>query len=305
MMIFNKLVAATLPFLPKKMIWLFSKSYIAGSTTEDAVRVAHQLNREKNCVTFDILGEYLKDLSEVDQNTDAYIQLIERVNSEGIDGNFSLKPTSFGLLLDTEKAYTSIRKIVALAAKYNRFVRIDMEDSQSTSPEIALYQRLQTEFPKNVGLVVQAYLKRTYTDLIEMNKSNQSETPLNFRLCKGIYVEAPEISFKAYEEINVNYLKNLELMFKQKMYVGIATHDDSLIVKVLDLIEKLQVPKSQYEFQMLYGVTPKLRKSLVDRGEKMRVYIPYGDDWFGYSTRRLKENPKMAGHIIKAIFNKG
>lgn len=304
-MFFNKLIAATLPFFPKKMIWLFSKEYIAGSNIEDAVRVGHQLNSENVCVTFDILGEFLQDLSEVDQNTEAYIQLIERVNSEGIDGNFSLKPTSFGLLLDEEKAYTSIRKIVALAASYNNFVRIDMEDSQSTSPEIALFQKIQAEFPKNVGLVVQAYLKRTYTDLIEMGRNNQSETPLNFRLCKGIYVEAPEIAFKTYEEINANYLKNIEFLFSQKIYVGIATHDEVLIIKILELIEKLQVPKSQYEFQMLYGVTPKLRKSLVEKGEKMRIYIPYGEDWFGYSTRRLKENPKMAGLIVKAIFKKG
>ena len=129
--------------------------------------------------------------------------------------------------------------------------------------------------------------------------------PLSYRLCKGIYVEPAEISFKKYEEINAHYLEDLDFMLKNKIKVGIATHDKPLIEGAYRLIEKYNVPKDMYEFQMLYGVTPGLRESIVKAGHHMRVYVPYGEKWFGYSTRRLKENPKMASHIIKALFHKG
>ena len=161
------------------------------------------------------------------------------------------------------------------------------------------------EFPGNVGLVLQAYLKRTFKDIEEMLDLNKPETPLSFRLCKGIYIEDESISFKKHDEINRHFLEDLEFMFKNKIHVGIATHDKELIAGSFQLIEKYNVPKNLYEFQMLYGVTPNLRESVVNRGVTMRVYVPYGKHWFGYSTRRLKENPKMASHIIKALFYKG
>jgi proline dehydrogenase len=134
---------------------------------------------------------------------------------------------------------------------------------------------------------------------------NTHSLPTNYRLCKGIYVESPEIAFKKYEEINQHYLEDLEFMFRNNIYVGIATHDKPLIEGAYNLIRKYNVPGNMYEFQMLYGVTPKLRQSIVDAGHLMRVYVPFGKKWFGYSTRRLKENPKMASHIIKAILIKG
>jgi proline dehydrogenase len=180
-----------------------------------------------------------------------------------------------------------------------------MEDSPCTDMEIELYRRLHAEFPKNVGLVVQAYLRRTYRDLENMLDMNTPEIPTSYRLCKGIYVEPAEIAFKKYEEINQHFLEDLEFMFRNKIYAGIATHDKPLIEGAYELIRKYSVPKNMYEFQMLYGVTPKLRQSIVDAGHVMRVYVPFGEKWFGYSTRRLKENPKMASHIIKALFVKG
>jgi proline dehydrogenase len=134
---------------------------------------------------------------------------------------------------------------------------------------------------------------------------NRVDIPLNYRLCKGIYVESESIAFKKYEEINQYYLEDLEFMFRNKIHVGIATHDKPLIEGAYNLIKKHNVPKDLYEFQMLYGVTPKLRESIVKAGHSMRVYVPFGQKWFGYSTRRLKENPKMASHIIKALFYKG
>ena len=302
---FNKLIASILPYFPKKFIWIFSRAYISGVTMADAMRVSKELNAQGVRVTLDVLGEFIKSLDEAEDNKQEYLDLIEETQRNGINGNYSLKPTSFGLLIDKEVCYRLMREIVAKAASYNNFCRIDMEDSPCTDLEIDLYRRLHAEFPKNVGLVVQAYLKRTYSDLENMLDMNTPEIPTNYRLCKGIYIEPAEIAYKKYEEINHHYLEDLEFMFKNRIYVGIATHDKPLIEGAYNLIKKYDVPKNMYEFQMLYGVTPKLRQSIVDGGHVMRVYVPFGEKWFGYSTRRLKENPKIASHIIKALFVKG
>jgi proline dehydrogenase len=194
---------------------------------------------------------------------------------------------------------------VAKAASYNGFIRIDMEDSPCTDLEIELFRRLKTEFPANVGLVVQAYLKRTLDDLKGMVDLNRETIPVSIRLCKGIYVEPEAIAYKKYEEINQHFLEDLEFLLKKRIHVGIATHDKSLVERAYKLLKQYNIPKHLYEFQMLYGVTPNLRDSIVNDGHAMRVYVPFGVKWFGYCTRRIKENPKMASQIIKAIFYKG
>ena len=301
----NKLITKLLPLMPKKLVWIFSRKYIAGETIDDAIRVCRTLNSQHIKITIDLLGEFISRLDEATENKNAYLEIIERFRKEKIDGNYSLKPTSFGLLIEPEACYRNIREIVVKAAAHGNFVRVDMEDSQCTDLEIALFRKLHTEFPDHVGLVLQAYMKRTLNDIKSLNELHNSETPLNFRLCKGIYVEHETIAFKKYREINDHYLEDLEYMFQQGMYPGIATHDKTLVEGAFSLIEKYKVPKENYEFQMLYGVTPELRKSIVDKGHSMRVYVPFGKEWFGYSTRRLKENPKMATHIIKALFVRG
>jgi len=302
---FNRFIAAILPYFPKKFIWIFSRSYISGETLDDAMRVSKDLNSKNMKVTLDVLGEFIKTLDEAEANRNEYLNLIDISYKNHIDGNFSIKPTSFGLLLDKEKCYQYTKEIVAKAATYNGFIRIDMEDSPCTDDEIALFRRLKAEYPSNVGLVIQAYLRRTLKDLEQMLDLNSPEIPVSYRLCKGIYVEPESISFKKYEEINKHYLEDLEFIFRNKIHVGIATHDKPLIEGAYNLIKKYNVPKHMYEFQMLYGVTPRLRESIVNEGHTMRVYVPFGKQWFGYSTRRLKENPKMASHIIKAVFYKG
>lgn len=302
---FNKLIANLLPYFPKKFVWLFSKSYIAGETTDDAIKASKLLNEKGMMVTLDVLGEFIKTLDEAKENKKQYLELIETSEKNKIDGNYSVKPTMFGLLIDKKVCYENIREIVKKAAGYNNFVRIDMEDSQCVDKEIELFRKLKNEFPYNVGLVFQAYMKRTLDDLKKLMDIHTEKSPLNYRLCKGIYVEPPEIAYKKYKEINEHFLEDLEFMFKNNVYSGIATHDKPLIEGAYKLIEKYNVPKEKYEFQMLYGVTPALRKSIVDKGHKMRIYVPFGKEWFGYSTRRLKENPKMTNHIIKAIFVKG
>lgn len=291
--------------MPKRLVWVFSKRYIAGETIEEGILASKLLNENGIETTIDLLGEFIETIDEAEENKNQYLEIIERFTTEKIRGNFSLKPTMFGLLIDKEVCYNYIREIVVLAAKKNSFVRIDMEDSQCVDMEIDIFRRLRLEFPASVGLVVQAYLRRTLSDIEALNDLNTKENPISFRLCKGIYVEPERIAFKEFKQVQLNFLTDLEYMFKNKMYVGIATHDKFLVEQAYKLIEKYKVPKNMYEFQMLYGVTPDLRKSIVDKEHLMRVYVPFGKHWFGYSTRRLKENPKMATEIIKALFIRG
>jgi len=305
MMWFNKMVAALLPLMPKKLVWVFSKRYIAGTNLNQVVSVASSLNEQEYMVTIDLLGEFINDLSEATTNKEKYLNIIETIQANNIDGNYSLKPTMFGLLLDKEVAYKNIREIVKKAVSFNNFVRIDMEDSSCVDMEIDIFRRLKKEFPNNVGLVMQSYMHRTMDDLKSMLDMHSNSAPLNFRLCKGIYVEPADIAYKKYEEINDHFLENLEFLLKNGVYVGIATHDTNLVEGAFKLIKKYKVPVDKYEFQMLYGVTPALRKSIIDKGHRLRVYVPFGKDWFAYSTRRLKENPKMAAEIMKAIFVRG
>ena len=301
----NKMIAGILPYMPKKIVWMFSKEYIAGETIEDAIRNAKKLNEEGILTTIDVLGEFITTLDEAEANKQEYLDVIEKAEKAGVEGNYSLKPTFFGLLIDKEVAFKHIRDVVVKAASYDNFVRIDMEDSPCTDMEIDMYRRLKKEFPNNVGLVVQSYLKRTHQDIKDLKDIHSEEAPVNLRVCKGIYVEPEEIAFKNYDEVNEHFVDDIELMLKEGMYPGIATHDIPVVEGACKLIEKLNIPKDKYEFQMLYGVTPTLRKSIVDEGHRMRVYVPFGEHWFGYCTRRVKENPKMAGVLIKALFKKG
>ena len=302
---FNKVISHMLPYMPEKLVWIFSKRYIAGETITEAIEAARKLNEQKIEVTIDLLGEFISSLEQAEDNKNEYLQIIERFTSENIQGNFSLKPTMFGLLIDQEVCYRHLSEIIGKAAERNSFVRIDMEDSQCVDAELSLFKKLKKEFSGHVGLVVQAYLRRTLDDLTDFSKFPSNGHPLNFRLCKGIYVEAPQVAFKEYQEVRTHFLDDLEFMFQNKMFAGIATHDKFLVDESLKLIGKYQVSKSMYEFQMLYGVTPELRNSIVDAGHRMRVYVPFGKQWFNYSTRRLKENPKIASHIIKALFFRG
>ncbi len=301
----NSLISNVLPYLPQKFVWLFSRQYIAGESIEEAIVNAKKLNAEGILTTIDVLGEFISTLEEAEQNTREYIDVITKAEEAGVQGNYSLKPTFFGALIDREASFRLIRDVVAHAASYNSFVRIDMEDSPCTEFTIDFYRRLKAEFPGNVGLVFQSYLKRTLDDIKALEDIHSAESPLNFRICKGIYKEPEAIAYKKYEEINQHFLENVAYLLEKEMYVGIASHDVPVVNGALELLKKYDVPKDMYEFQMLYGVTPALRKSIVDAGHKMRVYVPFGKQWFGYSTRRLKENPEMAGVIFKALFKKG
>ena len=301
----NKLLANALPYMPKKLIWIFSKRYIAGETIEDGLNACRELNQQGIEVTVDLLGEFIGTIEQAEENKNKYIEIIEQFTSKGIIGNFSLKPTMFGLLINKEVCYSNIEEVIKKAVEKKTFVRIDMEDSQCVDSELEMYRKFQQKYPANVGLVIQAYLRRTKNDLESMTSIPVNGIPLNFRLCKGIYIEPKHIAYTQYEEVREHYIDDLNYILDHHMYVGIATHDKYLVENAMNIIKEKKIDSSKYEFQMLYGVTPELRSTIVKQGHKMRVYVPFGKDWFGYSTRRLQENPKMATHIIKALFFRG
>jgi proline dehydrogenase len=297
----NRFIARLLPYVPKKLIWIISRRYIAGENIEDALRVSRETNKKGMMITIDLLGENITSLAEAESYKLQYINLIKRFTSEMIEGNFSVKPSMFGLLIDLEVCYENLREIVKTAELCNSFVRIDMEDSSCTTNEIFLYKRLKNEFNGRVGLVLQAYMRRTSNDIQEMLNLHKENSLLNIRLCKGIYIENETISFKNAGEIRNHYMEDLNVLLQNGVYVGIATHDKYLIDKAYELIDQYNIPPTHYEFQMLYGVTPKLGRSVIEKGHRMRIYVPFGKEWSNYSNRRLNENPKMVGHIIKAL----
>lgn len=298
----SKLILSILPKMPKGMVWMFSKKYIVGKTLEEALNASKKLNSQGMTVTIDLLGEFIKDLSEATETKETYLEIIDAFKKNNIKGGLSVKPSFFGLLLDKEQCFLNIREVVEKAHKEGAFVRIDMEDSQCTDMELDIYERLHTEFPNTVGLVLQAYLHRTESDIDRLCEVHSKENPISIRLCKGIYIEDVSISYKKYQEINTNYMKLLEKLFKMEAKVGIATHDKNLVDATYKLLKKTKYPEELYEFQMLYGVEPKLRNRTLNDGYKLRIYVPYGKDWFGYSIRRLQENPNMVMHIVKSIF---
>ncbi len=293
MSIFNYLVSKTIMHIPGPIVGFFAKGYIAGEQLSDAVQVGRKLNEQGMLLTIDVLGEFIKTKAEAEQFKAQCLEILTTIHREKLDGNLSLKPTQMGMLLDEQFAYDNIREIVAKAAELDNFVRIDMEDIACTEQTLEFYRRLREEFPQNVGVVVQAYLRRTPQDIDDL-----SDAPMHYRLCKGIYNEPRTAAWKDPETINRNFVECLERMFRHGAYVGIATHDEQLVFEALRLINKYDLKPEQYEFQMLLGVDPELRQILVDQGHRLRVYLPYGESWMPYSRRRLKENPNIARHAL-------
>lgn len=295
----NKLIASILPIFPKSFIRIFANKYIAGETIDDAVRVVKELNSKNIMATIDVLGEDVFTKEEALSALNDCKNVLKTINEHNLNSNLSVKLTQLGLKIDFDFCYNNLKELLELAKNLNNFVRIDMEDSSTNDDTINLYEKLRKEY-SNVGIVLQAYLKRTYKDAERIITFGP-----HFRLCKGIYNEDASIAYKKHDEINENYLKILRFMLSNKAYVGIATHDDYLITSSKKMIEELHLNNDEYEFQMLLGVKPELRDSLAKAGYRVRVYVPYGTHWYKYSLRRLKENPKMTGYIIKSIFFKG
>lgn len=298
MSLFDSMIASALPFVPKPVVRYFSRRYIAGEALDDAIRVVRELNSQGAMATIDVLGEHVSDPAQTEKAVLAYEAVLEAIEKEKLNSNVSLKPTQMGLKISYELCLRNIRQIVEKAASLGNFVRIDMEDSSCTDDTIRLYRDLRREFD-NVGLVLQAYLRRSLSDaeaLLEL-------TP-NVRVCKGIYVEPREIAFKDREIINKNFALLVEVLLANGAYVGIATHDERLVWEGYRIVRDLHLSPDHYEFQMLLGVDEQLRRIIIRDGHRLRVYVPFGEEWYAYSLRRLRENPRVAGYVFRAIFSR-
>lgn len=298
MNIFDKLVVLTIPFIPKFIVRRTSARYIAGATIDDAVRVVRDLNEQGCCATIDVLGEHITKKEEAEAAVNEYLAVLDRLENEKLDSNISVKLTMLGLKLDHDFCIENVRKLAERAKEFDNFVRIDMEDSSCTTDTLNVYSTLKKKF-NNVGFVIQSYMRRSLNDIREhMNSSKK----INVRLCKGIYIEPREIAFKDKQIINGNYELLLRELLANGHYVGIATHDEKLVFAAFKIIDELKLKKDKFEFQMLLGVDEQLRRIILSEGYKLRVYVPYGKRWYEYSVRRLKENPSMAGYVVKNLF---
>jgi len=296
MHVLNKIVVASLPLIPRPVVRFFAGRYIAGETIGHAVEAVRQLNTEGVLTTIDVLGEDITTKEEAIASREQSNEVLQTIAREKLGGNLSIKLTSLGLKIDRDFCRENVREILKIAAGYGIFVRFDMEDSTCTTDTIEIFRALHREFPLT-GIVLQAYLHRTEEDARRLIAEG-----VNFRLCKGIYKESPEIAFQSRTDVQKNYLRLLEMMVKGGSYVGIATHDSVLVDGALEMIRTMGLAKDRYEFQMLLGVRPELRRTLVRGGHTVRLYVPFGEHWYGYSTRRFKENPEVAGYVFKALF---
>lgn len=291
----DRAIAGFLPYLPKALVGRVAQRYIAGETVEDAIRVARGLNEKGFRATMDILGE---DVHRMDQARGAaltYRTLLDHLHRHKIDSNVSVKLSQLGLKVDKGECLELADSVVVRARDLGNFVRLDMEDSSCTSDTMEIYAELRRRHV-NVGVVVQAYLHRTANDVARLLAPKP-----NFRLCKGVYVEPESIAWHDMKQINRNYLQVLERLLRAGVYVGIATHDEHIVQEAQRLIAELKLPPTAYEFQMLLGVTEGLRARIHAAGHPLRVYIPFGRDWYAYSVRRLRENPRLAGYVLKAM----
>ncbi len=289
----DRAVALSVPIIPRPMVRRISRRYIAGETLDDAAAVVRALNNEGCAATVDVLGEDVKDESGIAEKVRDYKRVVETLEEHGLDAGVSARPTNVGLALSKDTFRAKLQEIVAYAAERGRFVEVAMEDSPHTSATLETVLDIH-ERHKNTGAVIQAYLRRSLGDVVRL-----AEADVSVRLCKGIYDEPRKVAYKDFHTVRQNYILLLDELLKGGVYVGIATHDEFLIWHALRLIHQLEVPEDRYEFQMLLGVDEELRGILVGAGHKLRVYVPFGEDWYEYSTRRLKENPKIAGYVAR------
>ena len=288
MALLDRAIARVLPAVPKPVVRRLAAPYIAGPSLEDAVSIVRRLNGERKLATVDVLGEEVTSTAAASEISQAYHRVLARIEGEKLDSNISVKLTGLGLDLDYDFCRANLEALVEDARVRSNFVRIDMEDSTTTEMTLRLYRELYAGGRENLGVVLQARLRRTLVDAVGL---------ANVRLCKGIYIEPASIAFQDPEEIRENFRAALRVLLDQGSYVGIATHDEALIVDALAQVRERGLSPDRYEFQMLLGVRASRGDALVRDGHRLRVYVPFGTHWYEYSMRRLQENPTIAGYV--------
>jgi len=313
---FSKLVVGMTIRMPKWFVGWVSRRYVAGNNIDEAIRVMQRLSKENACFTVDVLGEEITTMDEAQYFYDEYARLIEEIIKHKLDSNLSIKPTAFGLLIDAEKGYLNIKNLVEMAAKHDMFVRLDMEDHRVTQDTIDVVVNLHNEGLKNVGTVYQGRLFRTLDDIDYLEEKLGAAA--DYRICKGIYLEPEEIAHTGYSEIVSATNASIDKMLAAGAYCAVASHDKPVIDHALSALKSygmgpgIKDPRENsgqprngkgpgYEFQMLLGVRGPLRRKLAAQGHRTRVYIPYGEKWYEYSIRRLKENPTVGAQVAKAF----
>jgi proline dehydrogenase len=295
MSVFNRLLVTTLPLVPRAIVGRVASRYVAGETLDDALATVRALNAEGAMATIDLLGEEVSQREKATAAVEEYVRVFDALSREKLDSNVSIKLTLLGLKIDEAFCRDNVDRIAAAAARHGNFVRIDMEDHTTTDATLRIYQELQARHG-NLGVVLQAYMRRTLSDIAALPREGAS-----VRICKGIYVEPRRIAWKGYETVRANYLLALEKLITQGVYPAIATHDEYLTCQAVGLVQKHGLPRERYELQMLLGVDEELRRILLAAGHRLRVYVPYGRDWYPYSIRRLRENPEVARHVLRAM----
>ena len=290
MAIFDSAIVRLLPAVPKPVVRRIADRYIAGTELDEAEACVSRLNARGMMATVDVLGEEVAKASEAEDIAAEYVAALDAFERYDLDANVSIKLTGLGLKLDYELCKRNVERVVAAAEPTNRFVRIDMEDSSTTDDTLRLFRELRDEGHGRVGPVLQASLKRTVADAASLAGAS-------VRLCKGIYVEPESIQFRDDQEVRASFVRALETLLDGGCYAAIATHDEWLVDRALEAIAERGLGPDAYEFQMLLGVRPELGDRIVKAGHRLRIYVPYGRQWYEYSLRRLKENPKIAGYV--------
>jgi proline dehydrogenase len=295
----DRAIVRVLPAVPRPVVRKLSERYIAGPELADACRVVKELNRQGKMATLDVLGEEIHNRDEALALVDAYMDVFETIRQQRLDSNVSLKLTGLGLKLDRDFCRDNLARIVRCAAERNNFVRIDMEDSSTTSDTLAIYRALREDGLDNLGVVLQAYMKRTLADIAEL-----ADLKPNVRVCKGIYLEPPEVAYQEFDTVRLNFVEAITALLDIGSYVAIASHDEWVIAEAVRIVADRDLQPDQYEFQMLLGVRRDLGDELVREGHRQRIYVPFGRQWYEYSLRRLQENPKIAGYIAADTFRR-
>jgi proline dehydrogenase len=290
--IFDRAIVRLLPAVPRPVVQKLSERYIAGPELKDARATVRRVNAEGKLATIDVLGEEITNEDEAAAIMRAYEDVFADIEQCELNANVSVKPTALGLNLGYELCRANLEAVVADAAARGNFVRIDMEDSSTTDATLRMYRELREAGYDNVGVVLQAMLRRTVADVHAL-----ADLKPSVRLCKGIYVEPPGIAYPGFAAVRANYVRALEALLDLGCYVGIATHDEWLIDRGRRIVGERGLEQREYEFQMLLGVRPEIGDRLVRDGHRLRIYVPFGRHWYAYSLRRLQENPKLAGYI--------
>jgi proline dehydrogenase len=297
--IFDRAIVRLLPAVPRPVVRKFSERYIAGAELKDARETVRRLNGEGKVATIDVLGEEIRTEEEAAAIVRAYLDVFADIERCGLDSGVSVKLTALGLKLDYDLCRDNLRTVVEDAAARANFVRIDMEDSSTTDETLRLYRELREEGRDNVGVVLQATLRRTAADIAAL-----ADLKPSVRLCKGIYIEPPDIAYREYEAVRASYVRALEAIIDGGSYVGIATHDEWLLDQAQRIVAERGLEHDEYEFQMLLGVRPERGDALVREGHRLRIYVPFGRHWYEYSLRRLQENPSIAGYVAGDTFGR-